>query len=161
MKDLNDNNKNVNLILIGKGKKKYVKKVFKFAKKTGVFDKIFYKEKVSQNEIADVYRKCDVFLLPTEYDIFGMVLLEAMYFKIPVVTTLNGGSSVLINNKKNGIICELDIKLWENEIVRILEDKEFKENIIKEEHKTINDNYIWDKLVDKFLKIYDTKMIYA
>ena len=30
-----------------------------------------------------------------------MVLLEAMYFGIPTITTLNGGSSVLIENGKN------------------------------------------------------------
>ena len=28
-----------------------------------------------------VYQQADLFLLPTEYEIFGMVLLEAMFFR--------------------------------------------------------------------------------
>ena len=34
-----------------------------------------------------VYQQADLFLLPTEYEIFGMVLLEAMFFRRVVLTT--------------------------------------------------------------------------
>ncbi|MFR9081560.1 MAG: glycosyltransferase family 4 protein [Coprococcus comes] len=52
-----------------------------------------------------------------------MVLLEAMYYGLPVFTTYNGGSSTLINNE-NGIIIEnTDCNEWSEKIVKVLSDK--------------------------------------
>ena len=64
-------------------------------------------------------------LLPTEYEIFGMVLLEAMYYKTVVLTTQNGGSSTLIQNGLNGYIMQIENGWeWANTILSILTMKE-------------------------------------
>ena len=63
---------------------------------------------MEQKYLAGVYGLADIFLLPTEYEIFGMVLLEAMYYHSVVLTTLNGGSSTLIDNGKNGFVLTLN-----------------------------------------------------
>lgn len=155
---IKENNK-YRLILVGKGNKKYVDKVFKFARKKGLMDYIIYEESINQENIKQLYDQCDVFLLPTSYEIFGMVLLEAMYFKIPVITTLNGGSSTLIQNRKNGIICELyKTEDWKKEINYLVENKEFKRNIIENAYNTIIDKYTWDKLSDDFIENYKIKI---
>ncbi len=154
LKRLKDENKNVKLILIGNGRKEYKEKVFDFAKSLGVFDSIIYKEKIQQNEISKIYKKCDIFLLPTEYEIFGMVLLEAMYFNLPVITTLNGGSSVLIKNRENGIIINLNEDEWVKNINELLENKDFRENLAKKASLTIKEEFLWDKLVYRFINIY-------
>lgn len=157
LKELNKNNENIKLVLVGKGNKEYVDKVFEYSKKINIYDKIIYIKEISQNEIRKLYEKCDVFLLPTEYEIFGMVLLEAMYFKIPVITTMNGGSSVLIENKKNGMICNINnIEDWKEKIEIILNNPEIKKKIEKEGYNTIEKYYTWDKLANKFLKTYET-----
>ena len=61
---------------------------------------------MEQKYLSDVYNLADFFLLPTKYEIFGMVLLEAMYYKTVVLTTDNGGSSTLIDNGRNGYILQ-------------------------------------------------------
>jgi glycosyltransferase involved in cell wall biosynthesis len=144
--------KNVKLTLIGKGEKEYVDKCFEYAKKINVLDKIEYIEKVSQDEIANYYNNADIFLLPTKYEIFGMVIMEAMYFGLPIITTLNGGSSTIIHNKENGFIEEVDIDKWTDIILKIIN----KEIIVDKEKikNTIINNYTWDKLADKFIEIY-------
>lgn len=53
-----------------------------------------------------VYQQADFFLLPTEYEIFGMVLLEAMFFRRVVLTTPNGGADMLLRSGENGIVLE-------------------------------------------------------
>lgn len=56
-----------------------------------------------------VYQSCDAFSLPTRYEIFGMVLLEAMYYGLPTFTTYNGGSSTLMNQENGIIINSIDM----------------------------------------------------
>ncbi|MBS5858112.1 MAG: glycosyltransferase [Clostridia bacterium] len=134
----------------------YVNEIFNYAKDKNVINNIVYEKSINHNSVKALYRKCDVFLLPTRYEIFGMVLLEAMYFGIPTITTLNGGSSVLIKDGQNGYICGLDnIEEWKKSIKCILENKENYLSI--NATKTIEDNFVWGKLVYKFTKEYEEK----
>ena len=93
------------------------------------------------------------FLLPTKYEIFGMVLLEAMYYKTVVLTTDNGGSNTLIDNGRNGyILQDENASKWANVVSEITSEKM---NAVKEAaHDTIADQYPWDKLADSFMESY-------
>lgn len=148
-------NEKIRLILVGKGDSKYVDKCMKYAENKNLKNKIIHFESISQTELPNLYKNSEIFLLPTQYEIFGMVLLEAMYFGIPVITTLNGGSSTLIENEKNGIICSLDnISSWEEYINKIINDDAYRKRISIASCEQINNNYMWDRLADKFLDIY-------
>ena len=146
LKDTIKINKDFRLIIVGKGNKEYVNKCFEYAKQNNVDDKIIYYESIKQEELPNIYKNCDVFLLPTQYEIFGMVLLESIYFGLPVITTLNGGSSYLIDKEKKCNICSLDdLEIWKNQIFKAIESG----NIID------NNKYIlWDNLVNKIIEVY-------
>lgn len=149
------NNENVRLVLVGKGEKTYVDKCFEYAKSKGILDRIIYYESIPQLELPNLYKNCDIFLLPTQYEIFGMVLLEAMYFGMPVITTLNGGSSTLIENGNNGIISDLkNGERWTDSIVKVLDSEELETEISNNARKQIKENYTWDSLANNFIKIY-------
>lgn len=146
------------LILIGKGKQEYVSMCMKKIEELGIKDRVIYKESLEQKYMPAIYQACDAFLLPTRYEIFGMVLLEAMYYGLPVFTTYNGGSSTLMN-KRNGIVIDcLDVNEWSGKIVQILADKNGCREIGKNAHKTIAEGYTWDALADKFLKVYEKRL---
>lgn len=147
---------NVRLILVGKGEKNYVNKCFEYAKAKNIFEKIIYIESMPQPELPNLYQCCDIFLLPTQYEIFGMVLLEAMYFGLPTVTTLNGGSSTLIDDSKNGFICDLNnMKSWVDAIINILSNEEMKLKISKNASQKIKEDFMWDNLANKFIEVYN------
>ena len=100
-----------------------------------------------------MYKQADFFLLPTEYEIFGMVLLEAMYYGNVVLTTRNGGSSTLIQNSTNGFVFDTkDAKQWANAILNLSAEK--KANIQQNAHEKIADSFTWDKLAGEFEKMY-------
>jgi len=51
-----------------------------------------------------VYAAADVFLLPTLYDPFANVTLEALAAGLPVITSAQNGASEIMENEKNGFI---------------------------------------------------------
>jgi UDP-glucose:(heptosyl)LPS alpha-1,3-glucosyltransferase len=51
-----------------------------------------------------VYAAADVFLLPTLYDPFANVTLEALAAGLPVITSAQNGASEIIENEKNGFV---------------------------------------------------------
>lgn len=148
----------IGLVLIGKGKPEYVSMCMRKIEELGIKDKVIYKESLEQKYMPAIYQACDAFLLPTRYEIFGMVLLEAMYYGLPVFTTYNGGSSTLMNERNGVVIDVFDVNEWSRKIIQILVDKNRCREIGENAHKTIAEGYTWDVLADKFLKVYEKRL---
>lgn len=155
LNELIKNNIKVKLLIIGKGEHKYINKCIKYANDNNLKEYIIYKEGMPQNQLGYIYKNTDIFLLPTCYEIFGMVLLEAMYYGLPVITTENGGSSTLIKDKKNGFICNNNIQEWVSNIEMLLFDKKLYEKIRKEANSTVTNNFTWDVIAEKIIKYLD------
>jgi glycosyltransferase involved in cell wall biosynthesis len=58
----------------------------------------------SRASLQDLYRQADVFCLPSIDDGFGMVVLEAMAFGLPVVISTHVGAADVIADGKEGLI---------------------------------------------------------
>ncbi len=94
-------------------------------------------------EIRKFYSAADIFLHPTLYDAFGLVVLEALSTGLPVIITQRAGIvEILPQYEKIYIIKTLDIK----EINKILE------NIIKTK-------IYRNRIRPNFLKVFDWKIV--
>jgi glycosyltransferase involved in cell wall biosynthesis len=71
-----------------------------------------FKGSLDPNGIAQVYKKADVFVLPSysyqgEYEAWGLVVNEAMSMGLPIITTTAVGAAYdLVYNGKNGLIVQ-------------------------------------------------------
>lgn len=156
LKSLKDDGIEVTLVLIGKYKDVDYQSQFETAiKEYNLKDAIFYIPRVEQKYLGYVYKNCDIFLLPTIYDIYGMVLLEAMYYGIPTLTTVNGGSNMMLKDRENGYVFgNFNLKSWTDRIKKLATDKHLSEEIGGKAHDTIVNEFTWDALADKFIEEY-------
>lgn len=144
-------NSNIKLVIIGKGKKQYVENSFKTINEE-IKNNIIHINQLDNTYLKYIYKEAKVFILPSKLEIFGMVLLEAMYFGTPTITSLNGGSSTLIENNKNGIIIDnFDADEWANNILRLITTNTFSKSISSSAISTINNNFKWNKIAEKFI----------
>lgn len=144
--------KDTKLIIVGKGKEKYVASCLN---KVSISNKkdIVLVNKVDNKLLKYIYCNADVFILPSKQEIFGMVLLEAMYFGVPTVSSKNGGSTTLIRNKFNGVIeNDFSINSWTDNIIEILANKDYSDSMRFQAKETINNNFTWKAIVNKFLE---------
>lgn len=130
-----------------------------YIKKTNMSNRCFLLGKLQQDELASLYKIADLFLLASNYEIYGMVILESMYFGVPVVSTLTAGSESIIDNGENGfIINKLDELLWSNSIKELLNDYEKLTCIKKAAENKIRNTLLWEKAVDGFIELYNYGM---
>lgn len=147
---INHTNPNIKLVVIGKGKKRYVKNSFKAINRESIKN-IIHINKIDNKFLKYIYKEAKVFMLPSKKEIFGMVLLEAMYFGVPTITSVNGGSSTLIKNNINGIILNnFNEDIWYQNIIKLLENEELALGISKEASKTIKSYFTWEKIAYDF-----------
>lgn len=154
LKAVKDRGYEVTLNLVGTGEDAYVNRCRGYAEENGLWPNIHYTEKLEQRHIACLYRKSDFFLMPTRFDIFGMVMLEAMYYGLAVLTTENGGSTMMIEDGINGFRLPLDCGKWADLIVGLYEDKDRFERTGKSALETVRNRFTWDKLAPAFLEEY-------
>jgi len=153
----NVNNKGIQaiLIIVGNGDEEYTKRCFDLSEKLNINSKIHWIKKLEQKYLSFVYQRTNIFLLPTYYEIFGMVLLEAMFFGKPVITTLNGGSDILIKKDDDGIVLDkFAAEKWADVIVTLKDNT----RIGSRAHQKIRDNFTWDSLCDAFISVYSSRI---
>lgn len=74
----------------------------RWAEKNGLGNQVFFPG--MQNAIENYYAEADIFVLPTLYDAFANVCLEAMACGIPVITTETNGAAELISHGVHGYV---------------------------------------------------------
>ena len=157
LKDVVEKDKEAQLVIVGDGEKDYVEHIKGILEKEGLLNNVVWIRKMEQKYLCHIYRACNFFLLPTRYEIFGMVMMEAMYFGNTVLTTANGGSEMLIENGVNGYILETKNKIkWSRIILET--DLESQKVIGEKAHNYIVEHNTWDVLARKFIKTYEKVM---
>ena len=155
----------VKLVLIGKSKVSGVEKYLgkKDSEYAAKYDKnltekekagIYHLERLANPQLRYIYPLAKAFLLPSIQEIFGMVLLEAMYFGAPVVSSRNGGSLTLMADGKCGqIVDEFDVENWCDAISKYLDDPQYAKSVVEAAMNKVKEEYTWDVITQKMLDI--------
>lgn len=147
---------NLELVIVGNGEAEYLSVFRERIKKWTDHGKIRYFQKATQKELALIYQNTDLFVFTSNYEIFGMVLLEAMYFRLPVISSTNGGASVLIEDGKNGYMMEqFNVSDWQEKVETLIQDKNLYEVMKQNAYERIAEHFLWDTLADSFYAGYE------
>ena len=110
--------------------------------------------RIENPQLKYIYPLCKAFLLPSKLEIFGMVLLEAMYLGAPVVTSRNGGSLTLMGNSDQygQIVDEFNIEKWGDAVLRYIEDDNYSKKVIYNSQRLIREEYNWSIIALRMLE---------
>lgn len=118
---------------------------------------ICHVKRIENSQLKFIYPLAKAFLLPSKLEIFGMVLLEAMYLGTPVITSRNGGSMTLIDGKGTGqVIPEFNAEKWAAAVMKFVDNPEYTAEVKKNAAALIRNEYNWYVLANKFLDISKT-----
>jgi len=108
-----------------------------------------------QEILPSIYKMADLFLLISDYEIYGMVILEAMYYGVPVISTNNAGAEVLINDGYDGVIINnKDAKKWKDTILQLMSDKTKHQSMSTFASSKIKNFFLWSETSNQFLQLY-------
>ena len=95
----------IRLIIVGEGQEK--RALEEQIDKLGINDRVEFKGFVEGEELRELYKNSDVFIIPTREDCFGLVILEAMCASLPVISSKYAdGARDLIVEGENGYIID-------------------------------------------------------
>ncbi len=80
-------------------------KVVEWCNEYGISDSVEFKGALNRNQVVRNMQSCDFFVLPSRYETFGVVYIEAMACGKPVIAVKNGGPDDFIHDF-NGILIQ-------------------------------------------------------
>lgn len=104
----------------------------------GLFDSVTLVERVENSQMWKYYSIADVVVNLNDHEIFGMSILEAMYYGKHVVAVSAPGPDYIIQNKAQGTLCESE------EDVAQAVYKPGKEFDSEAAHERVENNFLWN-----------------
>lgn len=145
------NNQGVSLIVVGEGEQRT--DLYDLAVQLSVHESVDFVG-FKENPWAWISR-ADLYVLPSDYEGFPNVLLEAMACETPIVSTdCLSGPRELITDGKNGLLVPtLDEEGMAVAVDRLLNDKELRRGFSREGLKKIDD-YRIDKILPQYERLF-------
>jgi len=146
--------KRVKLLVLGRdiGNDKF-ENYKKLAENVGVSERLIYGG--FRGDVENFYAASDIFLLPTLYEPFGLVVLEALSAGLPVVVSKTAGAAELVEDGKEGILLKdpKDEKEIATAINMLLENERYKK--FGKNARLKAEKYPWSRLANELLNVFE------
>jgi glycosyltransferase involved in cell wall biosynthesis len=154
--NLSKNYDRVKLILDGGGPKE---DLVKLSEKLGVRDRVIFLNTNDDEELAEVYAACDVFLFPEQIT-WGLALIEAMAASKPVIVSNKCGGSEIIQSNLNGLIFD---QTKPEEITKqaemLINDPGLRKKIGEQAYKYVKSHLSWEKYARTMEAIFEESLL--
>ncbi len=139
------------LILIGSNTKEF--QDYLSGQPNKIKKKLFNINLIDDKEKNEAFASCDVFVMPSKSESFGLVYLEAWSHSKPVIGCKIASSFDLIENNKDGLLVEFgNIDELSNAITNLLEDDSMR-MIMGKNGKDKSKKFTWPNSLEKFEKL--------
>lgn len=160
VKEVLKEHENVHLTIVGSGPLE--KRLKDIIKELNLETNAEIIKNVSDNELLHLYNSSDLFVLPSIVDSqgntegLGVVLLEAMACRLPVIGSDTGGIPDIIQNGKNGLlVAEKDVLGLSNAILNLIENEDLREELAVNGYNKVREKFSWEKIAERYVEIYD------
>lgn len=96
----------------------------------------------------------DLFVLPTNYEGVPIVIIDALSYKKPVISSDVGGISEIVLNNENGYVIDNDDKIFSQKIKYILENENVYHKFSDKSGEIFKSNLTVNEMVKQYLRIY-------
>lgn len=124
----------------------------RLAEDLGLSDRVIFAG--ARTDLPAIYPAADAFVLPTLYETFALVCLEAMASGLPVLASKVGGIEDYLRDGENGLYIQRDPTDIAANLDRLLNDPELHARLRAAGIDTAKD-YAWEKIARQYLKLFD------
>lgn len=107
-------------------------------------------------KMPDYYREADMVVIPSHFEGFGIVAVEAMSWGLPVIAAEVGGLREIVKHEKNGLLIEPeDYKGIAKAVERLADDDNLRESLVKAGVETAKNEFTFKQQMKQMSDIYE------
>lgn len=149
----------VHLNIVGSGPEE--SHLAELARARGLEQSVTFHGRISQEELTRQYSRCDAFVLPAIVDSrgdtegLGVVIIEAMSYRRPVVASGVGGIVDLVIDERTGLqVPQKDSRALALAIARVLTDPDLAQRLGRAGYDHVQENYSWPVIIKRLDDMY-------
>jgi glycosyltransferase involved in cell wall biosynthesis len=144
---------NTKLTMIGPDKG-MLQQIKDMVKELDLEEYIEFKGKVSNEQLYKYYQTHTVYLNTTEYESFGVAVLEAASCGIPIVSTRVGEIPYMWEEGKEMLMSDLDEKYMAQEVIKIFDSSKLADELSNNARKKA-ESFDWLSIRPKWINLFD------
>jgi glycosyltransferase involved in cell wall biosynthesis len=112
---------------------------------------------IPNKQMGDYYRRAHIFVSMSRSESWGQMYLEAMASGVPIITSVNNGSSSIIEDGASGyLIKQEDYLDLAEKIVRLVKERDLGRRFSARGRQIVEEQYDWRKcIIPQYIKIYE------
>ena len=119
-------------------------------------DRVSFLGRVDDETLRREYMACDIFVAPSRFESFGLILLEAMMFAKPIVATDIGGMREIINDGVSGFLVPPDDSgALADALGRLVESPELRARIGRGGREAFAQSFTLDTMAEGAERFYE------
>jgi len=143
--EIKKNNCDVDLVLLGPLEDKELLNIVK----------PYWRGFKNTNELQKWLSLSDIFCLPSYYEAFGIVLIQALYYNLPIIATKVGAIPEFVPENKSILIKPRDVNDLKTAMEKMLDPK-FRLTKSSNSRSFVLSKYTWENVAKKYIEIYMT-----
>ncbi len=145
--------KALKLLIIGEGSQMETLK--QLSLDLGISTDVTFTGRISFSEVSNYFNMLDVLVNISDYESFGVSVIEAMACEKPVIATNTGGLKEIIENSTFGSLVEVgNVEQTTNEMEKYLLDEILKERVGKAARAKVIEKYNWTHNIKQMIDVY-------
>ena len=121
----------------------------------GVLEHVRFTGPLSERDLHLAYAVSHIFALPSQYESFGFVFLEAMAHGVPVIGVRTGGVPEVIRDGETGFILDSwdDIRGLQKALEHLILDQSLRKEMGERARHSVQDRFIWHRAAAEFKEL--------
>ena len=142
--------KNLTLDIIGEGDKKYEENLYVLSDSLSLKGYVNFRGKLLPEEVLREYNNYDILLVPSIWEAFGLIIIEAMSQGLPVIASRVGGISGIIKNEETGLlVAPGDPVRMAEAVKKLVNNPSLYEKLSRKGIKRVQEEYTNEKIIKK------------
>ena len=126
----------------------------KLVKALNIEENVTFLGFISGDEKYAYYKSADIYVQPSRYETFGVVLLEAMACGKPVIASRVGGIPFVVEDGKNGLLFESEnVEELAEKVILLLRDEELRTKM-GEAGRERAKRFTWERSAEMTVEVY-------
>jgi teichuronic acid biosynthesis glycosyltransferase TuaC len=143
---------NIELWIVGDGPEKNKLEELSRSLKVDKYVKFYGR----RENLENFYKQADCFLLTSNFEGWGMVVVEAAQFGLPIIMTDVGSAGELVINNESGLVIPVnDVVALTEAIKRIIADKDLRQNLGVEAQQKASQLLSWQDTLGLYKKSWE------
>lgn len=116
--------------------------------------------KIDRDELNNIYRQADVFLLTSNAEGWPLVILEAAGFKLPIIMTDVGSAGELIISGENGIVIPIgDVEQLANAMIELFGNERMRKSLGENAYTAVAKERSKEEILELYKKSWEKAVL--